>query len=198
MEYQLYNKYLPQISLIEQRAADLHASVNQYYDSNLPYSFHLRLTASYLTRYSHLIDMNEDNVQTLYAAMYFHDSLEDARLTYNDLKKVFCELNQQDCNINVVDAAELVYALTNDKGRTRLERAGDNYYRGIRETPFAPVLKMCDRLANVRYSTLFVIHQRMIDVYRKESQHFIQSINEGAVTPFPQEMAEELNILLDI
>ena len=44
-------------------------------------------------------------------------------------------------NEQCITAAEIVYALTNDKGRTRKERAGEHYYAGIRETPYAPFVK---------------------------------------------------------
>ena len=89
------------------------------------------------------------------------------------------------------EAAEAVYALTNDKGRTRKERAGEAYYAGIRSTRFAPYLKMCDRLANLRYSTLFFTRQRMADVYRQEMPHFLESIG-----PVPEEMVREAQRLL--
>ena len=193
----LYKQNQSCLQQIERVASDLHAAVNQHYDRDLPYAFHLRLTASYLTRFAHLLPVSADNIQTLYAAAFFHDSIEDARLTYNDLVRQFERLNQAGCNIQVHDAAEIVYALTNDKGRTRSERAGDAYYEGIRSTPFASVLKVCDRLANLRYSTLFGIRQRMVKVYREEMPHFVKAVTEGAVTLVPQEMIDELYRLMD-
>ena len=104
---------------------------------------------------------------------------------------MFDRLNAEcGCSIRARDAAEIVYALTNDKGRTRAERAGERYYAGIRQTPFAPYLKMCDRLANLRHSTLFYPRQRMAEVYAQEMPHFLESIG-----PVPEAMvrhAEEL------
>lgn len=196
MRTSLFAAHQAHIDLIATRASELHASVNQFYGNDLPYAFHLRLAASYLTRFSDEIPMDEDNIETLYAAIYFHDSLEDTRITYNDLKKLFQQLNQQGCSIHEVEAAEMVYALTNDKGRTRAERAGESYYQGIRTTPFASILKFCDRLANVRFSTLFVPEQRMVQVYREENPHFVQSVATDAVTPVPQSMIDELSQLL--
>lgn len=176
----------PDLHRIYECAAQLHARVNQTYDGDLPYAFHLRLTASYVFRFFRLIDIEEDEVQTIAAAAYFHDSLEDTRITYNDLKKIFSELNSQGCHIQVEDAAEAVYALTNDKGRTREERAGEAYYAGIRATKYAPFLKMCDRLANIRFSTLISYPiDRMAVVYRKEMPHFLQGIGD-----VPQEMVD--------
>ena len=40
-----------------------------------------------------------------------------------------------------------MYALTNEKGRTRAERAGVKYYEGIRAVPYAPMVKLADRMA---------------------------------------------------
>lgn len=179
------------IEKIAKRAAALHQSVNQLYNGYLPYEFHLRLTASYVTRYGHLLDIGAEEMQTLYAAAYFHDSLEDARLTYHDLQKLFRELNGEGCSIHIDDACEAVYALTNEKGKNREERANERYYAGIRNTKYAPFLKMCDRLANIRFSTLFGIQQRMANVYREELPHFLQALGK-----IPVEMAEEAEKML--
>lgn len=180
-----------QSKCIAETAAQLHASVNQIYDTDLPYSFHLRLAASYATRFGHLVLNEEKDFDTLMAATYFHDTIEDARLSYNDLKKIFTRLNDEGCSINIAAAAEIVYALTNDKGRSRQERAGEKYYEGIRSTPYAPFVKMCDRLANIRYSTLFFEQSRMAEIYRKEHPHFLASIGD-----VPQEMAAEAERML--
>lgn len=189
----LYENRRPQVLAIENAAGAVHASVNQHYEKDLPYSFHLRLAASYLTKYGHQELTDASEFDTLYAAVYFHDSMEDARMTYNDVKAEFERLNKEcGCDIHVVDAAEMVYALTNDKGRTRAERAGEAYYAGIRETAHAPFLKMCDRLANMKFSTLFYPISPMVSVYEKELGHFLESITKGAKTGVPEAMVEEL------
>ena len=76
-------------------------------------------------------------------------------------------------------AVEIVYALTNDKGRNRAERAGEKYYQGIRTTPYAPFVKLCDRLANITFSCSGTdannIHMK--EVYKKEVPHFLDAIN---------------------
>ena len=181
-----------QIERIAKKAGALHHSVNQLYNNYLPYEFHLRLTASYVTKYGHLLAITPEEIQTIYAAAYYHDSLEDARLTYHDLQKAFQELNDEGCQIHIDDATEAVYALTNEKGRTREERADERYYAGIRNTKYATFLKMCDRLANLRYSTLFGIRQRMAEVYAQEFPHFLEAIGE-----IPEEMAKEAQNLMN-
>lgn len=185
--------YNEKIETLARAAAQCHANVNQTYGGYLPYEFHLRLTASFAAAYLHLLPVKEDEITTVFAAAYFHDSLEDARLTYNDLSKLLTQLNEQHAlGVNVHDAVEAVYALTNDKGRTRAERAGEAYYAGIRSTRYAPFLKMCDRLANIRYSTLYAVPQRMAAVYAAEMPHFLQSIG-----PVPHEMVEKAESMLN-
>ena len=187
----LYFEQEDAIEKIARKAGALHRDVNQLYNNYLPYEFHLRLTASYVTRFAHLIDVNTEDLQTLYAAAYYHDSMEDARLTYHDVQKTFRELNEEGCHINVDLAADAVYALTNEKGKTRDERANDTYYEGIRNTRYATFLKMCDRLANLRFSTLMGIQQRMATIYESEMTHFLKSIGD-----IPAEMAKEAEKLL--
>ena len=55
-----------------------------------------------------------------------HDVIEDTRQTYNDVKKATSEM-----------VAEIVYALTNEKGKTRKDRANTKYYDGIKDCEFA-------------------------------------------------------------
>ena len=79
-------------------------------------------------------------------------------------------------------AAEIVYALTNDKGRTRAERAGEQYYAGIRETPYAPFIKLCDRMANMSYSFTHDNESNMAmrRIYSRELPHFLACIDAGS------------------
>lgn len=180
------------VAVLAEAAAQCHAAVNQTYDGYLPYAFHLRLTASYALRFLPLLQLDEAQGETVLAAAYFHDTLEDARLSYNDLTALLTRLkDEHQLRLDVRAAAEAVYALTNDKGRTRAERAGEAYYKGIRETPFAPFLKMCDRLANLRYSTLWTPRQRMAQVYAEEMPHFLKNIGQ-----VPEEMVREAERLL--
>jgi (p)ppGpp synthase/HD superfamily hydrolase len=69
-----------------------------------------------------------------------------------------------------VTVAEITYALTNEKGKNRKERANAKYYKGIRETPYATFIKLCDRLANVSYSKS--VNSKMIEAYQKEQGGF--------------------------
>jgi len=176
-EYQhCLEKYAARINECRQMAHELHQSVNQTYGDNLPYGFHLDMVAEGVRDYGHLVCAKEEDVVPLFFGAYYHDSIEDARLSYNDVMREARKLMTEE---QALMAVEIVYALTNDKGRTRAERAGDKYYKGIRETPYAPFVKLCDRLANVTYSCTGEGHRgtRMKDVYKSEMHHFLTSIN---------------------
>lgn len=169
-------KYAEKIEQIRLSAHRLHEQVNQSYGDNLPYGYHLDMVVNGVRDFGHLVCAAEEDVLPLFFGAYYHDSIEDARLTYNDVMKVARSMLTEE---QALLATEIVYALTNDKGRTRAERAGEKYYKGIRETPYAPFVKLCDRLANITYSCSGVDsnNRRMKEVYKKEMPHFLQSIN---------------------
>jgi len=143
-------------------ATEKHRDANHNYDE-YPYDFHLQMVVNAAKKFIHLIP--EEAQHNVLAGCWTHDIIEDARETYNDVKKALNE-----------DVAELAYALTNDKGKTRSERAGDNYYTGIRNTPYATFIKLCDRIANATHSKN--TGSRMLAVYRKENPEFIAKLHD--------------------
>jgi hypothetical protein len=156
------------------------------------------MVADSVFKYGHLVCQQEADILPLFFAAYYHDSIEDARMTYNDVTRAARLFMNDD---QAYMAAEMVYALTNDKGRTRAERAGEHYYQGIRETPYAPFLKLADRLANITYSFTHSnpSNHHMKDVYREELPHFLEAINAHSDDPhfaLPQEMIDRINELL--
>ena len=157
-----------------------HRSTNHNYDVYLPYEFHLRMVAEAAKDFENLLDNNvdyytgkretykgSDITVTLRAACnkaaWGHDLIEDTRVSYNDVKQ---RLGQE--------AADIIYAVTNEKGKTRGERANDKYYEGIRNTPGAVFVKLCDRIANVQYSKM--TKSRMFEMYKKENPNFIEKL----------------------
>lgn len=185
------------IKEIQQAAFQTHANVNQTYDSIHPYSFHLEMVAQNARQYIQEVCHDTTDILPILFGAYFHDSIEDARLTYNDVMKIARKyMNEEKAFL----ATELVYALTNDKGRTRAERAGENYYKGIRAIPYAPFLKACDRLANMSYSHTHNqgYNNQMGSVYAKELSEFIQHLSiETTDLRFriPQQMLDRLKEL---
>ena len=194
-EYEaLMTKYAEQIERIRESAHELHRSVNQTYGEELPYGYHLDMVVNGIRDFGHLVCAREEDLLPLFFGGYYHDSIEDARLTYNDVLKTARGMMTEE---QALMATEIVYALTNDKGRTRAERAGEEYYKGIRKTPYAPFVKLCDRLANITYSCSGVNDNslRMKEVYKGEIPHFLASINPHSDDPrllVPQEVVYKL------
>lgn len=193
-------QHAEKIAAIAFSAHNLHASVNQTYGKGLPYSVHLNMVAELAREYGYLVCMSEEDVLPIMFGAYYHDSIEDARLTYNDVRKVAASFMDER---QALTATEIVYALTNEKGRNRAERANDKYYAGIRETPYAPFVKLCDRVANITFSCSGndADNMHMKDVYKKEVPHFLESINPHSNDQrlmVPTELVEHLSeVLID-
>ena len=176
-------KYKLQIEEIRLAAHNLHQSVNESYGDNLPYGFHLDMVVEGISNYGHLVCAREEDVVPLFFGGYFHDSIEDARQSYNDVMRTARRWMTEE---QALMATEIVYAQTNDKGRTRAERAGEKYYAGIRQTPYAPFVKLCDRLANITYSCSVdnsEYNSRMREVYKSEMPHFLHSLSSDSDDP---------------
>lgn len=141
-------------------AINCHESTAHLYDGR-PYVTHLQMVVNTANKFIHLIP--PEHKENVVAACWVHDVIEDCRQTYNDMKGA---TNEQ--------IAELAYAVTNEKGRTRKERANDKYYDGIRQTPFASFIKVCDRIANYEYSKKK--GNAMAGVYEKEMDGFIAKL----------------------
>lgn len=172
---QCIDRHYEAIEQIRQAAHELHRAVNQTYGQGLPYAVHLDMVASQVMSHGHEVCASEHDVLPIAFGAYFHDSIEDARQTYNDVTRLARQwMDDEQAHM----AAEIVYALTNDKGRTRAERAGERYYQGIRQTPYAPLVKLADRVANMTYSATHDnadnVHMR--EVYRRELPHFLEAI----------------------
>jgi (p)ppGpp synthase/HD superfamily hydrolase len=158
-----------QISEIaKQYAIQCHEETNHKYDKTKPYSFHLNMVADAIDIFIHLIP--EEKQDIVRASGWVHDCIEDCRQTYNDVKKVCGE-----------EVAEIAYALTNEKGKTRSERANEKYYQGIKNTPYAVFVKLADRIANVEYSKSK--GSDMFEKYRKENEKFSNSLYDERYRP---------------
>lgn len=130
------------------------AHVNQTYDI-FPYMYHIRQVYEVGVE----LDLPED----MLIACILHDVLEDSYLSYNDIKKAFG-----------VTVAEIVYCVTDELGRNRIERKLKTYPK-IRENWRAIIVKICDRIANVRHSKEYSKNKH--DMYLKEQCGFEKALN---------------------
>lgn len=137
---------------------DRHAETNHMYDKYLPYEFHLRMVHKVGEQFQHLLP---ETVRVLILlSLWGHDLIEDTRTNYNEVVKHLGSF-----------VADIIYALTNEKGRNRKERADEKYYKGIRDTEYADYAKLCDRIANVQYSKM--TQSSMFKKYKAENPEFM-------------------------
>lgn len=160
-----------------------HAETNHYYDKYLPYEFHLRMVDHAASKFEYLLN-DEVDVTTgktreeckeakipffslrivARIGCWGHDTIEDARVSYNDAVKVLGK-----------PAAEIIRACTNyGRGRNRDERMPDYIYEDIKNVPGALFVKLCDRIANVQYGKMS--GSSMFEKYRKENENFIRKL----------------------
>jgi (p)ppGpp synthase/HD superfamily hydrolase len=158
--YDTMKKYKTVVDIAREYALNCHRSVNQKYDSH-PYEFHLNMVIETFNEYSYLIPSIDR--ETVEAALWLHDVIEDCGQTYNDVLE---KTNKA--------IADIVYALSNEKGRNRNERSNNKYYRGIRNTEYADFCKMCDRIANIKYSV--DTNSKMLKKYRAEHPKFVKEL----------------------
>jgi len=137
-----------------------HRNTNHFYDTYLPYEFHLRMVVQACKQFIHLYPNQWSEIEI---ACWGHDLIEDTRVSYNDCKKVLGEY-----------VADIIYAVTNEKGKDRSERANRKYYEGIRNTEGASFVKLCDRIANIQYSKL--TGSRMFEMYKAENGYFVDAV----------------------
>lgn len=177
-------------------ASEIHAKVNQRYGENdaYPYSKHIGDVLFAALEFSKGFPVFDNNRKIIAFGACFHDTIEDARLTYNDVLDIARTFFTN--SLDAKAATEIVYALTNEKGRNRAERANEKYYEGIRNTPFAPFIKFCDRYANYIYAK--AMGTSMAKKYRQEMPEFVAHIidpkNEDSRFMVPQTLIDELTL----
>lgn len=134
---------------------------NQKYAKTLPYSFHLNAVAKQAKKYAYLIKNIESTSpytteEMVIMGAWAHDLVEDARITYNDVAKLVGK-----------EVADIVYACTECRGKSRAERHSDEFFGTLRESPLGIYVKVCDIIANVSMSML-----EDSDMYKKYKSEF--------------------------
>lgn len=144
-------------------AIDQHRNTNHLYDKIVPYEYHLHMVAREVVRHMLVAGIQPvGHNEVLVNAAYGHDLIEDCRITYNDLLEAGAGH----------EVAEIIYALTDDKGKNRAERGNEGHYARLVQVPGAAFVKFCDRIANVRYSKF--AESSMFEKYRREHSSFIR------------------------
>lgn len=155
------------IKEIKEYAIKCHEETNHTY-AGLPYEIHLTMVYGIAQIFANLIPNGKEDA--VLASCWTHDLIEDCRQTYNDVLSVCGK-----------DVAEITYALTNEKGKNRIERANSKYYKGIRSVPGADFVKVCDRIANAQFSK--TNKSPMLGAYRKENEEFETELYTDELCP---------------
>lgn len=115
-----------------------HKDTNCLYNGH-PYEFHLEMVVNVAVKFIHLVPERLRDI--VISGCWTHDTIEDTRQTFNNVMDALG-----------VEVAEIAYALTNEKGKNRKERANEKYYLGIKAVEGATFVKICDRIANIIHS----------------------------------------------
>lgn len=175
---------------------DQHRQTNHLYDSYLPYEFHLRLTLQIGQEYKWLLQKEyckDDNISISHLehvifprvelGLAGHDLIENTNVSYNTtVKKLGCI------------PADMIFALADEKGKTRKEKHNDKYYHGILDTEHALYGKLCDRIANCRYS-LFTMNNDKLRMYKHEHLEFMAKLKYSSDHKYEPMFAEISDIL---
>jgi hypothetical protein len=152
---------------------------NQKYADYLPYSFHIKTVEAQGEKFMHLIEgkhiKNTENSfsnpvwfkDVVRLSLSGHDLIEDARFTYNNVKDLATELGNTVAGEMVAD---IVYCVTDEKGKSRRERKNYKYYKELCENKLAVFVKLADLSANTLFSKL--TGSSMYDKYKSEFPNF--------------------------
>jgi (p)ppGpp synthase/HD superfamily hydrolase len=153
-----------------------------YKDSNCKYDgheyiHHINMVENYLIKYKSCFKQEEDYIVTIIAS-YYHDSIEDTKLSYNDIAE----------NSNTI-VADIVLSVTDIPSTNRLMKHLLTMGKTVQDYR-AIVLKLCDILANAKYS--YEHGDPMYKKYKKEYS-YRKPIFQQALSWYTKEL--DLNFL---
>jgi len=133
-----------------------------------PYWVHLKDVADEVAAWAPDYRIVEKGLENLIAAAWLHDSIEDQHETREHLADLFNP-----------EVARLVWAVSNEPGRNRRERHEKTYPKIQEVGKAALILKLADRIANVRTSMKQCKDPRsqgLLQMYWKEWPGFQQAL----------------------
>ena len=125
---------------------------------SFPYTKHLGDVAAVVEEFLHLREGVGDGSH-LIAAAWLHDTVEDTSVTFENVLEEFGR-----------NIARIVFAVSNEPGKNRRERHERTYPKIRAAGRDALIVKLSDRIANVRHS---VKHNHgMVMMYKREYKDF--------------------------
>lgn len=159
---------------------------NQKYNETLPYSFHLDLVEKQAIKFKYLLTDEEFDIVRMGAIC--HDLIEDARLTYNDIKNGVFSLTIYQLN----QLADIIFACTELRGKDRDERHGPEFIQGLKDNKLGLFVKLCDISANVGFGLL--TNSTMVARYRKEFPKFKEQLYLDEYKPLFDHIEKQLSL----
>ena len=140
-----------------------------------PFTTHLGEVVSALHEFGHLDD-------DLTAAAWLHDVVEDTPVT---IEEIYSEFGNR--------IGDLVDALTDGPGKTRVEKK-QKPYSTIPKVPGAVLVKLADRIANVRHTIAATEPQaeKYYEMYKREHAGFCKALNQSGESKEMWEMLDNL------
>jgi (p)ppGpp synthase/HD superfamily hydrolase len=159
------------------RAFAIGAHAGQKYGDE-EYAFHLNQVEDVLMELAPYDDL-------LYICAWLHDVIEDTKVTHEQIRREFG-----------AEVANIVWAVTDETGKNRAERHVKTYPK-IRANPKAVILKLADRIANVR-RCVDTGNEKLLRMYRDEYPGFRDALRgpKNAAIPRNSEMWAELDRLM--
>ena len=123
--------------------SEAHRSTNHMYGKGAneeTYDYHTEHVADVARRFMHCTNFSNDEIEITIAGCYGHDSVSDARITYNDINN----------SLRSSRLAKVCCNLCEDMhGTNREERNSPSYYERITSDEISAYIKICDRIANI-------------------------------------------------
>lgn len=160
------------------------AHQNQKYGTD-PYRTHLLEVIQVLKRFGFFIteDTFKSDIAVLIIAAWLHDVLEDTILEKHHIEYDFGK-----------EVTDLVWRVTDEPGKNRKEKKQATYPK-IKESNWAVILKLADRIANVEAGLRMKNNgnKNLFEMYQKEYIDFKQNLFSKSG---PVEMWDRLDSLL--
>lgn len=146
-------------------AEKAYADANCEYDGK-SYMTHINMVADVFVKRSTIFNNVEDGIDTQ-AAIYCHDLIEDAKLSYNNIMEASSK-----------SVADIVLAVTDVNESNRLLRHLATMPRTVKDHR-AIILKMCDIYANASYSRdhKSSMYEKYIEEYYYRRPIFKKALN---------------------
>ena len=171
---------IPDLKIVEAYAEKCYADANcTYGDDGGSYMIHINMVSDFLTRHIAVFKNLKDAENTLNASL-FHDSMEDAKQTYNDIWKVAGK-----------DVADIVLRVTDVPAENRLMKHLLTMGKTVQDYR-AIILKMADMYANASYSKVSKsgMYKKYVAEYRYRKPIFEMALAWYKDELFQEELAE--------